>query len=194
MKKLKVIIAIVVILILLITGIITGITLYSNDKIISTEEKVIDKTMLILHKTESGSEISLPVLMECTEVAEGEYRLKIFFSENDNTENYEVENLKLSLRLSEDLEITSRYCEWGKDDNKGSDITGKDGPDVSAENGIKTLKYETKSNYMLLELTVSGETDESMILDLQYDISGKGIYIFNHFKDISHKFEIALQE
>lgn len=193
MKKSKVIITIAVILIVLAAGIVAGIALASDDRIISTEEKEIDKTMLILHETESGSEISLPVLMECTETAEGEYRLKILFSENDNAENYEAENLKLSLQLSEELEITSRYCEWGKDNNKGSDTTGKGGPDVSAEDGMKTLKYETESNYMLLELTVSGEGDESVILDLQYDISGKGRYIFNHFEDISHEFEIALQ-
>lgn len=193
MKKSRILITAGAIILAAAAALFFLLTVVFKDRIVSTEEKKTDDTMLILHKTESGKEISLPVVMSSTETDDGQHKIYIFVSENDDRKNYEAENLQLTLKLSDKLEITSRYCEWGEGKKRNSETTGKEGADIPSADGIKILEYKTESSYMILELTINGEPSESPVLSLQYDISGKGKYILNQFENISHEFEIDLQ-
>ncbi|MBQ8513977.1 MAG: hypothetical protein IJ496_01085 [Ruminococcus sp.] len=196
MKKWRILTAIVTALVLLVTVLFYVISVVFYDEIIHSEERefITTTTMAILHETESGSEISIPVTVEYTEAGNDTYRIYIFVSQTDDRKYYDAENLNLRLELSEKLEIISVSRFWGEGKNRSSKVQGSESPDVPPENGVKVLEYETESCYMILDVYVKGETAEPAVLKLQYDIDGKGRYMFNHFDDWSHAFEIALQQ
>ena len=167
-----------------------------HDTIIHSEEREIvpTTTMAILYETESGREISIPVTAEYTKAGDDTYRIHVFVSQSDDQKYYEAENLKLRLELSEKLEIISVSRFWGEGENRGSEVQGSESPDVPPENGIKTLEYETDDFYMILDVYVKGDAAETAVLKLQYDIAGKGRYIFNHFDGIKSSIAVKVQE
>ena len=194
MKKWKLVIAVLLTFAALTAVIVCAIAIVFRDSIVYSEEREIDTTMAILHETKSGSEISIPVTVEYTEAGEDTYRIYVFVSQSDDRKYYEAENLRLELALSEKLEIVSVSRFWGEGENKGSEVPGAESPDVPPENGRKTLCYDTESCYMILDVYVKGDKAEPAVLKLQYDIDGKGRYIFNHFDDIENSFEVRMQD
>lgn len=196
MKKLKLAAAVLLIFAMLAAVIVCVIAVIFRDRIVFSEEQEIDAaaTIAILHETESGSEIRIPVTVNYTDAGDDTYRINVFVSQSDDRRYYEAKNLKLELDLSEKLEVVSVSRFWGEGENKGSEVQGAESPDAAPGNGVKALKYETESCYMILDVYVKGDKPEPAVLKLQYDIDGKGRYIFNHFDDIENSFEIRMQD
>ena len=196
MKKLKLSVAVLLTFAVLAAVIVCVIAVIFRDRIVFSEEQEVDAaaTMVLLHETESGSEICIPVTAEYIDAGDDTYRINVFVSQSDDRRYYEAKNLKLELDLSEKLEVVSVSRFWGEGENKGSEVQGAESPDVAPENGVKALKYETESCYMILDVYVKGDKPEPAVLKLQYDIDGKGRYAFNHFSDIESAVEVKVQD
>lgn len=185
MKKSKILLVAIIAVVILTLTLVAVMCVGFKDEITDTNEKKInDRNTLIQYEMKSGAEIEIPIEMSYTEISDGQYEIEVFFSRRE-CKNYEVENLKTKLMISDELEIISKRCEFGSGNTDGSEIT--------ENNGVKMLQYETESNYIKFNVIVKGDVPENATLNIQYDISGEGLYSFNRFRALEHEYEISFE-
>lgn len=180
-----IIITAVISVIAIIVAVLTMVFGY-KDGIVNSEERRIDNTELIYLKMSSGEEISVPVTLKYEKVGTNEYQFEIFCSENGGSEKYNVENLRLDLKISDEYTVENVNCERDKE-NSFIEHPQKDGKEISSENGMKLLSYETEGDYMRLTVLAKGDEPQKAVVNVQFDITGSGMYRLNSFKNISHQ-------
>ena len=141
-----------------------------DEKILMDTESV--KETLVTHTFDNGGELDMIVSSVKTQIAENTYMVRVIVEQNAS----DKQEFELS-RLSAVLDIGGAYAYSPTADGNGEHFV----PEVSYTGENRGYRI-TGTDYICFESVIQTENkDPELILDLSYNISGKGIYFFNSF-------------
>ncbi len=171
-KKLIIIIPIIVIL----ASVFVIVALLFNDDIIETEAETNtinnDIYCFINHKFTKGSDLTLQVMVDKDDISDNLVKLN-FIIQQENNKHYEIDSLNSIIISKPEMEFINSFVSY----NEGNYSI----PNTSITNDSKK-QYLYSDNYIYYTAIVNKEELETgLVLDVSYNIKGKGLYFNNSF-------------
>lgn len=156
-----------------------------DDEINHINKKNIKETVLIEHELNSGEIIEISVNSNLVYLENDFYKIDITFNQNTDIINYEVNDIVLKLTTSDDFEYICGYYS-----GNGKEYYVLEREDLKKQN----LTCHFDNNYAHLQFIIKCDIKNDILLNIEYDINGKGIRTLNNFLNLKNECVIYIQE
>lgn len=126
----------------------------------------------VSHKLTKGSDLMLQVMADKDSISDDLIKLNLIIQQ-ENNQYYEINNLSSIIISKPEMEFTNNFVSYGEGNYSI--------PKTSITNESKK-QYLHSDNYIYYTAIMSkDELETGLILDISYNIKGKGLYFNNSF-------------
>ena len=173
---------VLIVLIVLVFGFGVFCKFYFSGTLDNTSVTEKDSRYSINHTMSKGKAPELSMFVSKTNLSNSSVMVKITINSSESNANYNIKNLIADLQFNGDI-----ICDFFSVENSNYQAFGAKGKD----NKISTSTSPSTDGYCDIVLVLDNVANETIDLDLTYDICGSGLYLFSKTEPVNQKISFS---